>query len=160
MDERMIDQTGTRRVFTAMVADLFHYGHVNFLRELRTLGDHVTVGLVSDRRAAAYKRPPVMQFAERMVVVEACRYVDAVIELDENVTDAFMRAHDFHIRAYGVASDAEQARNFRVLWKDMNPEYFRRVAYTTGISTTEIIARILNRPDLAAEHRTDHPRAR
>ena len=136
------------RVFTAMVADLFHYGHVNFLRQARALGDHLTVGLVSDRRAASYKRPPVLTFAERKAVVEACRYVDAVIELDENVTDAFMRAHGFHIRAYGTASPEEEARNFRTLWKDMDPAWFRRVDYTPGISTTDIIRRVLARPDL------------
>lgn len=141
---------GDVRVFTAMVADLFHYGHVNFLREARRLGDHLTVGLVSDRRAGGYKRRPVMSFAERKAVVEACRYVDAVMELDENVTDSFMRENGFHIRAYGVASEAEEARNFRTLWKDMSPDYFRRVDYTPGISTTDIIARIFQRPDLSS----------
>jgi len=136
------------RVFTAMVADLFHCGHVNFLREARALGDHLTVGLVSDRRAASYKRPPVMSFEERRAVVEACRYVDAVMELDENVTDAFMQAHNFRIRAYGTASEAEEARNFRTLWKDMSRAYFRRVPYTPGISTSDIIRRIVGRSDL------------
>ncbi|HUF88040.1 MAG TPA: adenylyltransferase/cytidyltransferase family protein [Thermohalobaculum sp.] len=136
------------RVFTTMVGDLFHHGHVNFLRAARALGDHLTVGLVSDRRAASYKRPPVMAFAERRAVVEACRHVNAVIELDENVTDDFMRAHGFGIRAYGVASEAEEARNFRTLWKDMDPGWFRRIDYTPGVSTTEIIARVLARPDL------------
>ncbi len=138
-------------VFAAMVADLFHYGHVNFLRQARALGDHLTVGLVSDRRAAGYKRRPVMTFAERRAVLEACRYVDAVIELDENVTDAFMRAHGFDIRAYGVADDHEEARNFATLWKDMDRGYFRRVDYSPDISTTAIIGRILDRRELWPE---------
>lgn len=148
----MTTQSGRKpvRVFTAMVADLFHYGHVNFLRRARALGDHLTVGLVSDRRAASYKRPPVLSFAERKAVVEACRYVDDVIELDENVTDEFMRAHDFHIRAYGVANEAEEEMKFRTLWKDMDRAYFHRIDYTPGISTTEIIRRIVSRPDLLA----------
>lgn len=136
------------RVFTTMVADLFHHGHVNFLRHARSLGDHLTVGLVSDRRAASYKRRPILTCAERKSVVEACRFVDAVIELDRNVTDAFMREHGFHIRAYGVAGPEEEAQNFRTLWKDMDPAWFRRIDYTPGISTTEIIGRIRARPDL------------
>ena len=132
-----------------MVADLFHYGHVNFLRNARNLGDHLTVGLVSDLRAQSYKRRPVLTFDERKAVIEACRYVDAVIKLDENVSDAFMEARDFHIRAYAVANAAEEARYFATLWKDMNRSYFRRIDYTAGISTTEIITRLLDRPDLS-----------
>ena len=136
------------RIFTAMVADLFHHGHVNFLREARKLGDHLTVGLVSDRRAAGYKRRPVMSFDERKAVVEACRHVDAVLELDVNVTDAFMLEHGFDIRAYATVSAAEEVRNFKTLWKDMDHSCFRRVDYTGGISTTDITARIVSRVDL------------
>lgn len=137
------------RVFVAMVADLFHFGHVNYLREARLLGDHLTVGVVSDRRAASYKRRPVLSYAERRAVVEACRHVDAVVELDEDVTDEFMRAHDFHIRGYAVANEAEEQRYFATLWHRMDRSYFRRIDYTPGISTSDIVERIRSR--IAAE---------
>jgi cytidyltransferase-like protein len=130
------------RVFVAMVADLFHFGHVNYLREARALGNHLTVGVVSDRRAASYKRRPILSYAERVPVVAACRYVDAVLELDDDVTDDFMRAHDFHLRAYAVASDDEERRYFETLWHRMDRAYFRRIDYTHGISTTDILERI------------------
>ena len=135
------------RVFVAMVADLFHYGHVNYLREARALGDHLTVGVVSDRRAASYKRLPILTCAERKAVVEACRHVDAVLELDDDVTDEFMRANDFQIRAYAVANEAEEQRYFATLWSRMDRSYFRRIEYTPGISTTEILKRIRARAD-------------
>ena len=135
------------RVFVAMVADLFHYGHVNYLREARALGDHLTVGVVSDCRAASYKRPPILTFAERKAVVEACRYVDDVLELDDDVTDEFMRAHDFHLRGYAVANEEEERRYFATLWSRMDRSYFRRIEYTPGISTTEILKRIRSRGD-------------
>lgn len=133
------------RLFTAMVADLFHFGHVNFLREARKLGDHLTVGVISDERAAGYKRTPVMTFEERAAVVAGCRYVDAVMKLDTNVTDEFMRAHRFDYRIYAVASDEEEKRNFATLWKDMDRSYFRRIPYTPSISTTQIIGRLASR---------------
>lgn len=133
------------RLFTAMVADLFHFGHVNFLREARKLGDHLTVGVISDERAAGYKRTPVMTFEERAAVVAGCRYVDAVMKLDTNVTDEFMRAHRFDYRIYAVASDEEEERNFATLWKDMDRSYFRRIPYTPSISTTQIIGRLASR---------------
>ncbi len=130
------------RVFTAMVADLFHYGHVNFLREARRLGDHLTVGVVSDRRALSYKRRPVLLCEERKAVVGACRHVDAVLELDEDVTDQFMQSHGFDVRAYAVSSRAEEDRYFATIWSRMDRFYFRKVEYTAGISTTDILARI------------------
>jgi cytidyltransferase-like protein len=130
------------RVFTAMVADLFHYGHVNFLREARRLGDHLTVGVVSDRRALSYKRRPVLSCEERRAVVAACRHVDAVLELDEDVTDRFMQSHGFDVRAYAVSSRAEEERYFATIWSRMDRSYFKKVEYTAGISTTDILARI------------------
>jgi glycerol-3-phosphate cytidylyltransferase-like family protein len=103
---------------------------------------------VNDRRAMSYKRRPVMTYEERKAVLESSRYVDAVIPLDENVTNDFMKKHGFQIRAYAVANDADEDRFFRTLWKDMDRSYFVRIAYTEGISTTDIIARIRNRDDL------------
>jgi cytidyltransferase-like protein len=138
------------RVFVAMVADLFHLGHVNYLREARGLGDHLTVGIVSDRRAASYKRRPILTYPERRPVIEACRYVDAVLELDEDVTDAFMQAHGFDIRAYAVASEAEEQRYFATIWSRMDRSYFRRIDYTPGISTTDILERIRAKFDTGA----------
>ena len=131
------------RVLTVMVADLFHYGHVRHLKAARELGDHLTVGLVSDKRAASYKRQPVLSYQEREEVVRSCRYVDDVVELDENVTNSFMERHQFHVRAYACATDAEEARNFATLWRDMDRAYFHRLDYTPGISTSEIMTRIL-----------------
>jgi len=135
-------------VFTVMIADLFHFGHVRLLRNARALGDHLTVGLVTDRRTMSYKRRPVMTYEERKAVLENSRYVDAVIPLDENVTNDFMVKHDFQIRAYAVASDADEERFFQTLWKDMDRDYFVRVAYTEEVSTTDIIARVRGRGDL------------
>jgi glycerol-3-phosphate cytidylyltransferase-like family protein len=39
----------------------------------------VIVGVLSDENAAPYKRTPIMTPAERVAVIEACRYVDEVV---------------------------------------------------------------------------------
>jgi cytidyltransferase-like protein len=67
------------RVYADMVADLFHYGHVEFLQRAGELGDTLVVGIHSDATVESYKRRPVMTMRERIGVVEACRYVDEVI---------------------------------------------------------------------------------
>ena len=137
-----------QRVFAAMVGDLFHFGHVEFLRRARALGDHLTVGLVTDRRAASYKRPPILTYEERKAVISACRYVNEVVPLDRNVTDDFMREGNYALRAYGAASEAENERYLATLLADMNPDHLRRIPYTDGISTSGIIERIRARGDI------------
>ena len=48
------------RVYVDMVADLFHYGHVNFLKQARQFGDRLLVGIHSDEVVEEYKRSPIM----------------------------------------------------------------------------------------------------
>ena len=62
-----------------MVADLFHYGHVNFLRQASQQGDFLLVGIHSDEAVMSYKRTPILSMAERVASVEGCRYVDKVV---------------------------------------------------------------------------------
>ena len=67
------------RVYVDMVADLFHYGHANFLKQARQFGDFLIVGIHSDKVVEGYKRPPIMSMQERIDTVSSCRYVDEVL---------------------------------------------------------------------------------
>lgn len=64
------------------VFDMFHVGHLNVLRNARTVCDYLIAGVVSDERAMAAKaKRPVIPLAERLEIVRAVRYVDeAVVE--------------------------------------------------------------------------------
>ena len=62
-----------------MVADLFHYGHIEFLRRVSALGDYVLVGINADDVAEVHKRRPMQTMEERIASVAACQYVDQVI---------------------------------------------------------------------------------
>lgn len=71
-----------RTVYTGGSFDLFHAGHVDFLRECRKIageGGRVVVALNSDYFVKEFKRPPVCKYDERKTVLEACRYVDEVV---------------------------------------------------------------------------------
>ena len=50
-----------KKVYVGMSADLVHPGHMNILKEAAKLGD-VTVGLLTDKAIASYKRLPFMSF--------------------------------------------------------------------------------------------------
>jgi cytidyltransferase-like protein len=62
------------RVYVDMVGDLFHMGHVEFLRSARAFGDWLVAGVLSDEVVASYKRMRIMTLAERVAVIAACRY--------------------------------------------------------------------------------------
>lgn len=66
-------------VYTGGTFDLFHAGHVNFLRQCAMLGE-VVVSLNTDEFITEYKgRAPVMKYQERKRVLEGCRYVSKVV---------------------------------------------------------------------------------
>jgi len=67
-----------KQVYVAMSADLIHPGHINILKEAAKLGD-VTVGLLTDKAIASYKRIPFMSFEQRKNVMENIKDVTKVI---------------------------------------------------------------------------------
>ncbi len=132
-----------KRVYTRMVADLFHEGHVNFLREARALGTHLTVCVVSDERVVENKgKLPVMKQAERAAVVAACKYVDAVTtETPPSVTLEFMQRHGFNIYTFACGSEQERRDKYQ-LCESLPPEMIQELTYTPGISTSDLVMRI------------------
>src|SRR5579872_2282972 len=58
-------------VYTYGVFDLFHAGHVDLLKDVRKLGDFVTVGLFTDKVATSFKREPIIPFEQRKKLLEA-----------------------------------------------------------------------------------------
>ena len=85
-----------------MVADLFHYGHVNFLRTAREHGDYLLVGVHSDEVVRNYKRQPILSMDERVASVAGCRYVDEVVpNAPLTVTREWIEQHDIDLVVHG-----------------------------------------------------------
>lgn len=68
----------SKKVYVGMSADLVHPGHMNILKVASTLGD-VTVGLLTDKAIASYKRLPYMTYEQRKAVIENIKGVKEVI---------------------------------------------------------------------------------
>ena len=124
-----------------MVADLFHYGHVNFLRKASSHGDFLLVGVHADEVVMTYKRRPILSMEERVASVEGCRYADEVIpnaplEIDRN----FIEKHNIDLVMHGddFSNDLE-----KLCYKiPMEMGIYQTVGYTEGISTTDLIDRV------------------
>ena len=65
--------------YTTGVYDLFHVGHVNLLRNARSLCDKLIVGVTVDELVMYKNKKSVIPFNERIEVVKSCRYVDLAI---------------------------------------------------------------------------------
>ncbi len=128
------------RVYADMVADLFHYGHVSFLKEARALGDYLIVGVAGDEDATAGKRPPILTVEERTAVVAACRYVDEAIPNAPWKLDAdWIAKHNIDLVVHGDDFSEQDLDYFYSVPIAMG--IFRAISYTRGISTTDIILR-------------------
>jgi cytidyltransferase-like protein len=124
-----------------MVADLFHYGHVNFLRQAREYGDYLLVGVHADETVMSYKRRPILSMEERVASVEGCRYVDEVVSNAPLMIErAWIKQHNIDLILHGD----DVSREMEERWYKIPIELgiYRSVGYTSGISTTDIIARI------------------
>lgn len=87
--------------YTTGVFDLFHVGHVNILRNAKSLCDRLIVGVSTDELVAYKNKRPVIPFEERIDIVRACRYVDVVVpQLSMDKIDAHDR-YKFNVMFVG-----------------------------------------------------------
>ncbi|MCB1135115.1 MAG: adenylyltransferase/cytidyltransferase family protein, partial [Chlamydiia bacterium] len=127
-----------------MVADLFHAGHINFIRQARSKGHYVIIGLMSDKDVESYKRLPIWTLAERTEAVRHCELVDEVIPgAPLAATEEFIRNHHIDAVIHGDDFDPIEIRKYYSVPIDMG--IFETVPYTPGISTSDTIRRIKER---------------
>ena len=67
--------------YTSGVYDLFHIGHLNILKNAKSLCDKLIVGVSSDELVMEYKKKiPIIPFEERLEIIRNIKFVDAVIK--------------------------------------------------------------------------------
>ena len=54
-----------KTVYATMVGDLFHRGHLEFIKKAKELGDFLIIGLHPDDVVKRYKRVPIIHFEDR-----------------------------------------------------------------------------------------------
>ena len=128
------------RVYVDMVADLFHCGHVEFLKKARSLGDYLLVGIHADDAVASHKRSTILTMDERVASVIGCRFADEVLpNAPWRIDRGWIEKHSIDLVVHGDDYSEEQLQKTHAVPMEMG--IFRTVPYTPGISTTEIIRR-------------------
>lgn len=65
-------------VYIGMSADILHHGHLNIINTGRQLG-RVTIGLLTDKAIASYKRLPYLDYEQRKLIVASITGVEEVV---------------------------------------------------------------------------------
>jgi D-beta-D-heptose 7-phosphate kinase/D-beta-D-heptose 1-phosphate adenosyltransferase len=86
--------SGKRVIFTNGCFDILHRGHVQYLKQARTLGDVLIVGLNSDRSVQQLKGPtrPINHELDRAVVLGGLESVSHVVIFDEETPHNLLSA--------------------------------------------------------------------
>lgn len=147
-------------VYTHGAYDLFHYGHLEFLRLSKEKGQILIVGIDSDELLPVYKnvKRPVINLEERLNIISKLQYVDFVFPLkyipniDSNVSKDKPSLYHLNIYkllkpdiiTYGKAySGVKTIKRAKKTFKNIK---FKKIIhkYSNIQSTTKVIDKILS----------------
>ncbi len=147
--------TAPVRIYLEGCWDLMHSGHFNAIRQAKALGDILVLGVISDEEIVANKGMPVMTLKERIAVARGCKWVDEVAEgVPYDVTVPFLDKIGCHYDAHGddVAKNAKGEDSNIEMKKAGRMKIFKR---TEGVSTTDIVGRLLQITQLTHEKESE-----
>ncbi len=130
-----------KKVYIALSADLLHHGHLNIIKTARKLGD-VTVGLLTDKAIASYKRLPFLTFKQREEIIKNIKGVKNVIpqETLDYVPNLKKIRPDFVVHGDDWQTGIQKSVRERVIEtiKEWGGELIEP-SYTPDISSTKLI---------------------
>eukprot|EP01105_Mastigella_eilhardi_P025119 TRINITY_DN6720_c0_g1_i1.p1 TRINITY_DN6720_c0_g1~~TRINITY_DN6720_c0_g1_i1.p1 ORF type:complete len:340 (+),score=113.42 TRINITY_DN6720_c0_g1_i1:27-1022(+) len=137
-----------QRVWLDGCFDMFHWGHANVIRQSRLAvgGDPIiVVGVHDDEEIMRVKGPCLMHQNERFAAVDYCKYVDEMIpHVPYSPNVELMKTHKIDVVVHGddIAVDANGHNAYEEIIKA--GVKFQVVPRTEGVSTTDVIQRILD----------------
>lgn len=130
-----------KNVYVIGVFDLFHRGHVEFLKQARALGENLIVAINGDEMVASYKRKPFYSETDRLEILKSCKFVDEAFIISEYDNKKYIEKYNIDAIVHGddweVNSYMEQIRVTKKYLKERNVELVL-LPYTANISTSQI----------------------
>ena len=135
---------GLSIVFTNGVFDLLHPGHVEQLRQARSFGDVLVVGLNTDESVRRLGKGevdrPILPLADRIIMLEALRMVDAVAPFEEDTPLELIRLIRPDVLVKGADYSKENVVGREIV--EANGGRVELIPLVPGHSTSDIIRRI------------------
>ena len=133
-------------VYTYVVGDLLHIGHLKCLQQAKALGDYLIVGVLTDEATVAYKRCPIIPFRERIEMVANLKCVDEVIQQNSlDPTENIMRIKPDIVTHSHKEKEKFPGANVEALMNELKGKAIH-THYYQGTSTTKIIKKIRELP--------------
>jgi len=130
--------------YTSGVYDLFHIGHLNLLRNAKGMCDKLIVGVTTDELVSYKNKKAIIPHNERMEIIRAIRYVDAVIPQES--MDKFKMWEKLKFDVMFVGDDWFNTPRWQEIEKKFKEVGVRIVyfPYTKGTSSTLINQTLVN----------------
>ena len=129
-----------KKVYCAMSADIIHIGHLNIIKESSKLGV-LTVGVLTDKAIASYKRLPTLNYENRSKTVSSIKGVNKVIPQDtlDYTNNLRLLKPDYVVHGDDWKTGIQSAIRQKVIEviNEWGGELIE-VKYTGGISSTMI----------------------
>ncbi len=124
--------------YTAGVYDLFHIGHLNLLRNAKSMCDKLVVGVTVDDLVGYKNKSAIIPFEERIEIVRSIKYVD--VALPQNDMDKVSACKKLKARYLFVGDDWYETDKWKEYEKELEKIgteviYF---PYTKNISSSKI----------------------
>lgn len=122
----------SRTVITYGTFDMFHVGHLNLLKRLRSLGGRLIVAVSTDEFNAEKGKKTLIPYPDRCEIVAALKYVDLVIpemSWEQKVSDIA----EYGVDVFAIGDDWKGKFDF--LLPHCEVRYLER---TQGISSSEL----------------------
>lgn len=137
------DPEGPTRGYIDGCFDIMHSGHYNAIRQAKCICDTLVVGIHSDTEIEENKALPVMKQPERYALLDHIKWIDEILydvpyspelaTIERARADFCVHGDDMPVNAQGFCAYDEM----RLAGK------LRIVARTEGVSTTDMIGRLL-----------------
>jgi len=142
-----------KRVFVSGCYDILHAGHVQFFKDAKRLGDHLTVCFASDEVLKLYKgRRPSLPESNKKVLIGALACVDAVVKSSElhPVFDFVGHWKKEKPDILAVTSDDKHQAEKKALCRKFGVEFvvLPKRNPVARVSTTEVLQRLTQKENV------------
>ena len=138
-------------VYSFMVLDLPHWGHLIHIKMARELGDVLIVGILDDDTVESYKRRPIMKLEGRMKLGYSIKGIDMIIPQFEKYPIENLKLlrgmfpNDEIICVHGEDWKKEDFQEVEGYLKTINGKLVLLPHYPSLCSTTTLIKEIIDR---------------
>ena len=124
--------------YTAGVFDLFHIGHLNLLKNAKSMCDKLIVGVTVDDLVSYKGKNAMIPFNERIEIIRSCKYVDAAIP--QNDMDKITVCKKIGATYLFVGDDWYGTEKWKKYEEEANKCGIKIIyfPYTNGISSTKV----------------------